>query len=273
VLEERDVQIRGYKIRLPLDVIVVASANPEDYTNRGRIITPLKDRFGSQIRTHYPLDVETEVAIARQEAQSFDVDGRPVDVPDFMAEIVATFSATSPARAPTSRSGPACRCGSRSRTSRRSWSPTPRVAPCACRARPRSCRGCATSTPFPPPPPARSRSRRSRRGATQIVEHLSAILSTFRDRLAIEKLRPVIEAFEGERVVHAGDDVVSSDYVALVEDIAPLRDPVTQLIGAKESPAAVASAVEFVLEGLHLSKRLNKEAVGCRSRRRARGSR
>ena len=75
VLEERDVQVRGYKIRLPLDVVLVASANPEDYTNRGRIITPLKDRFGSQIRTHYPLDVETEVAIAAQEARPFDVEG------------------------------------------------------------------------------------------------------------------------------------------------------------------------------------------------------
>ena len=73
VLEERDVQIRGYKIRLPLDVMLLASANPEDYTNRGRIITPLKDRFGSQIRTHYPLDVETEVAIMRQEAAPLDV--------------------------------------------------------------------------------------------------------------------------------------------------------------------------------------------------------
>src|SRR5215212_7030699 len=68
ILEERDVQIRGYKIQLPLDVLLVASANPEDYTNRGRIITPLKDRFGSQIRTHYPLDIPTEVAIAKQEA-------------------------------------------------------------------------------------------------------------------------------------------------------------------------------------------------------------
>ena len=68
VLEERDVQVRGYKIRLPLDVMLVASANPEDYTNRGRIITPLKDRFGAQIRTHYPLDVETEVDVVHQEA-------------------------------------------------------------------------------------------------------------------------------------------------------------------------------------------------------------
>ena len=70
VLEERDVQIRGHKVRLPLDVILVASANPEDYTNRGRLITPLKDRFGSQIRTHYPLDVETEVAIVSRRPTS-----------------------------------------------------------------------------------------------------------------------------------------------------------------------------------------------------------
>src|SRR3546814_1789933 len=68
VLEERDIQVRGYKINLPVDIVLFASANPEDYTNRGRIITPLKDRFGSQIRTHYPLEVETEVAIALQEA-------------------------------------------------------------------------------------------------------------------------------------------------------------------------------------------------------------
>ena len=72
VLEERDVQIRGYKIRLPLDVLLVASANPEDYTNRGRIITPLKDRFGSQIRTHYPLETELEVAIIHQEVRPLD---------------------------------------------------------------------------------------------------------------------------------------------------------------------------------------------------------
>src|SRR5215204_5403787 len=92
VLEERDVQVRGYKIRLPLDVMLLASANPEDYTNRGRIITPLKDRFGAQIRTHYPLDVPTEIAIARQEARPFDVDGVRVAVPAYMTEIVATLS-------------------------------------------------------------------------------------------------------------------------------------------------------------------------------------
>src|SRR2546423_1578742 len=92
VLEERDVQIRGYKIRLPLDVLLVASANPEDYTNRGRIITPLKDRFGSQIRTHYPLDTDIEVAIVDQEVRALEAEELQVSVPDFMTEIVAEIS-------------------------------------------------------------------------------------------------------------------------------------------------------------------------------------
>ena len=94
MLEERDVQIRGFTVRLPLDVVLVATANPEDYTNRGRIITPLKDRFGAQIRTHYPEDTETELAIVHQEARPpMSAAGGPaVEVPDFMAEIVAELS-------------------------------------------------------------------------------------------------------------------------------------------------------------------------------------
>src|SRR5260221_815349 len=89
VLEERDVQIRGYKIQLPLDLVLFASANPEDYTNRGRIITPLKDRFGAQIRTHYPLETSIEVAIVHQEARPMSAEGISVHVPEFMTEIVA----------------------------------------------------------------------------------------------------------------------------------------------------------------------------------------
>jgi magnesium chelatase subunit I len=80
-----------------------------------------------------------------------------------------------------------------------------------------------------------------------------------------------VDAFEGSRVVHAGEDVVSADYVALVGDMKPLREPILQLTGGDESAASVASAVEFVLEGLHLSKRLNKEAVGTRAQYRGRG--
>src|ERR1700687_5847520 len=91
LIEERDVQIRGFKLRLPIDVYVVASANPEDYTNRGRIITPLKDRFGAQIRTHYPRNVDHEIAIVRQEKVVFPAEeGVPaVHVPPFIEEIVA----------------------------------------------------------------------------------------------------------------------------------------------------------------------------------------
>ncbi|HWJ11675.1 MAG TPA: magnesium chelatase [Nocardioides sp.] len=89
VMEERDIQIRGYVLRLPLDVFVVASANPEDYTNRGRIITPLKDRFGAEIRTHYPRELAAEIAVVRQEA---DLLADHVDVPDFLVEILARFT-------------------------------------------------------------------------------------------------------------------------------------------------------------------------------------
>ena len=92
VLEERDVQIRGYKIRLPIDLLLVATANPEDYTNRGRIITPLKDRFGAQIRTHYPLTVELEMDVVTQEAEPVAAPGRSTIIPEFMTEIVAAVS-------------------------------------------------------------------------------------------------------------------------------------------------------------------------------------
>ena len=120
VLEERDVQIRGYKIRLPLDVLLVASANPEDYTNRGRIITPLKDRFGSQIRTHYPLDVETELAIMRQEARPDVGRRRRRRRARLPRPRSSPRSATSPGRAPTSTSAAASACACRSPTTRRS---------------------------------------------------------------------------------------------------------------------------------------------------------
>jgi magnesium chelatase subunit I len=92
ILEEEDVQIRGFQVRLPLDIMVVASANPEDYTNRGRIITPLKDRFGSQIRTHYPLTVADELTIVEQERAGGTIEGITVVVPDFMSDLIAEIS-------------------------------------------------------------------------------------------------------------------------------------------------------------------------------------
>ena len=92
IMEERDVQIRGYRIRLPLDVFVVSSANPEDYTNRGRIITPLKDRYGAQIRTHYPRSVEHEIDIMERESALFERMALPVIVPQYMKEVVAEIT-------------------------------------------------------------------------------------------------------------------------------------------------------------------------------------
>jgi len=106
----------------------------------------------------------------------------------------------------------------------------------------------------------------------QIVDHLlrAATPHTFRDRLPIEELRPVIDAFDANVIVSAGEDIVSADYVQLLADVPALRDPVRRLIGDEESPAAIASGVELILEGLHLSKRLNKESVAGRSQYRGR---
>jgi magnesium chelatase subunit I len=270
VLEERDVQIRGYKIRLPLDVLLFASANPEDYTNRGRIITPLKDRFGAQIRTHYPLDVETEVAIALQEVRPLEAAGIRVHLPEYMAEIVAQLSQLA-RQSPhiNQRSGVSVRLTNSNietlvaNAARRALihgetDIVPRVT---------DLDALASSTAGKVEIESIEEGREE-----QIVDHLlrAATLHTFRSRLPIEELRPVIDAFDSNVVVSAGEDVVSADYVQLLADVPALREPVRRLSGDEESPAAIASAVELVLEGLHLSKRLNKEAVAGRAQYRGR---
>jgi len=270
VLEERDVQVRGYKIRLPLDVMLFASANPEDYTNRGRIITPLKDRFGAQIRTHYPLEVGIEVDIAVQEAAPLEAEGVRVDVPEFMVEIVATLSQLA-RQSPhvNQRSGVSVRLtvsnletlvanATRRALIHGETEVVPRVS---------DLEALASSTAGKVEIESIEEGRDE-----QIVDHLlrAAVLTVFKGRFAIEDLRGVIDAFDDQTVVSAGEDVSSADYVRLLDAIPALRVPVTQLTGGDESPAAVASAAEFVLEGLHLSKRLNKEAVGARAQYRGR---
>jgi magnesium chelatase subunit I len=261
VLEERDIQVRGYKVRLPLDVYLVASANPEDYTNRGRIITPLKDRFGAQIRTHYPLEVETEVAIADQEARPFVVPGLRVSMPPFLADVIATLSHLA-RQSPhvNQRSGVSVRLTVSNRetlianAARRALrlgetDVVPRIA---------DLEALASSTQGKIEIEAVDEGRDG-----QVVETLlkAAVLTVFRERLPIERLRSVLEAFEGGEVVHTGDDVAAAEEASLVERLPALREPVLELTGGDESPAAIASAVEFVLEGLHLSKRLNKDAA------------
>ena len=270
VLEERDVQVRGYKVRLPLDVMLVASANPEDYTNRGRIITPLKDRFGSQIRTHYPLDVDTEMAIAAQEAQPLGAEGVRVSVPEFMSEIVATLSQLARESPNVNQSsGVSVRLtvanqevlvanATRRALRHGETDVVPRVSDLDALA-------ASTSGKI-----EIETLEEGRDG--EIVEKLlkGAVLTTFRERLRIEDLGDVLDAFEDTRVVDAGEDVGSADYATLLDDIPALTGPVSALVD-DESPASVASAVEFILEGLHLSKRLNKEAVTGRATYRGRG--
>ena len=270
VLEERDVQVRGYKVRLPLDVLLLASANPEDYTNRGRIITPLKDRFGSQIRTHYPLEVATELDIVKQEARSPSVAGVDVRMPEYLAEVITTISHL--ARASThvnQRSGVSVRL---------SVTNYEVVSANALRRALRA--GERVVVPRVDDLEALAASSggkieiesldEGREGA--IFDNLvkGAVLTVFKERVAPEQTRDVVNAFEEGVVAHTGEDVPSSTLAALVESVPALRPPVGALTAGDESPAAVAAAVSFVLEGLHLSKRLNKDTSGTSATYRSR---
>ena len=208
VLEERDVQIRGYKVRLPLDVMLFASANPEDYTNRGRLITPLKDRFGAQIRTHYPLEVETEMAIVAQEARPLDRDAASTSHARVHVRDRRRPSPSWPARARTSTSAPACRSGCRSPTTRRS-SPTPPGGRCGS-ARTTSCPASSDLDALASSTGGKVEIESLEDGRDgEIIERLlkAAMLTVFKDRCGTERLREVLAAFESGTVVHAGDDV------------------------------------------------------------------
>ncbi len=261
VLEERDVQVRGYKIRLPLDVMLVASANPEDYTNRGRIITPLKDRFGSQIRTHYPLDTETETAIMRQEARPASVGDVTVNMPRYMEQVVATFSQLARgSNQVNQRSGVSVRLSVSNlevlgaNALRRGLRAGERVVV------PRVCDLTALAASSSGKIEIESLED-GREG--MILENLvkAAVLTVFKEVLPFETVRDVLPAFEEGAIVHTGDDVPSADLARLAEEVPALRGAVARLTAGDESPAGVAAAVEFVLEGLHLSKRLNKDVT------------
>jgi len=268
VLEERDVQIRGHKVRLPLDILLFASANPEDYTNRGRIITPLKDRFGSQIRTHYPLDVDIEMEIVAQEAHLPEPEDLPVRVPDFMVEIVATLSQLA-RQSPhvNQRSGVSVRlsvanlealvANALRRTLRQGGvEVVPRVSDLDALAA-----STAGKVEFETADDGRDR---------EILEHLmkAAVLSVFKDAVPPDTHRAVLDAFEQGVTADAGEDVADTDFLQLLEAVPALARPVEALMDGEDdapSPGMVAAGVEFVLEGLHLAKRLNKDTSGSRS--------
>lgn len=259
ILEERDVQVRGYKIRLPIDVLLVASANPEDYTNRGRIITPLKDRFGSQIRTHYPLETDTEVQIVRQEARPPSVGHVTVTVPAYMERVVATFSQLARSSSQVNqRSGVSVRLSvsnyevmSANALRRGLRLGETNVVPRVC-----DLEAFAASTGGKIEIEALEEGREG-----QVLRDLirASVLTVFREVVSPELTRAVLASFEEGAVVHTGEDVGSEDQAMLLGNIPALRPIVDSLIEGDDSAANVAAAVEFVLEGMHLSKRLNKD--------------
>ena len=265
VLEERDVQVRGYKIRLPLDILLVASANPEDYTNRGRIITPLKDRFGSQLRTHYPFEVELEKEIAIQEAEIFSQTDLAVSVPEFMSMIVATVThAARESSHINQRSGVSVRvtvanyealiAGAVRRTLLSNETEViPRISDLS---------ALIASTAGKIEVESLDDGRE-----IEIIQYLikQSILDAFKATADQTLCADILKAFTDGAVINAGDDIPSDTYLQWLRDI-PAFAPVLESIGLTQddlqNPSVVASGIEFILEGLHLSKLLNKEAMG-----------
>jgi len=258
IMEERDIQIRGYRVRLPLDVYVVASANPEDYTNRGRIITPLKDRYGAQIRTHYPRTVEHEIEIMEQEMYRAQEDGKDVFVPQYMKEIIAETTRLA-RRSPdvNQRSGVSVRASITDYESivanalRRSIRLNEREVVPRISDLPYVLPAISGKIEF-------ETLEEGREG--QIIEKLvaGAVLAVFNRHFSLSDLDEVVASFKGGLVAEASDMAPSESYLPLLGKVQGLQRAVGRLkVG--ERPAAIASAVEFVLEGLHLNKRLNKD--------------
>jgi magnesium chelatase subunit I len=268
VLEERDVQIRGHLVRLDLDVLVVATANPEDYTNRGRLITPLKDRFGSQIRTHYPAEVTTEIEIMHQEAH-LPTSPVPIKVPWFIDDIVARVSHVARRSHVISQtSGVSVRlsianyetviANALRRTLRtHDAAVVPRVSDLS--AMVQSTQGKIEFDTM------------DDSDADQVIAALVslAIRQCFSDVL-LEEAPEIVEAFNSEAIVHTGDDLPDADYLAVLAAMPSLEAPVERIAGPGASDGEKAAAVEFVLEGLYLTKRLAKDASGARALYRSR---
>ena len=260
IMEERDVQIRGYKVRLPLDVFVVASANPEDYTNRGRIITPLKDRLGSEIRTHYPRTIEHEVEIMVAESVPFALEGIETVYPQFMKEIIAEI--THQARRSndvSQKSGVSVRVSITnyenvmSNAVRRAIRQKERAA--APRVSDLSAVIASTAGKIELDTVGEAREEK-------VVEKLvrQAVSKVFRDYFDVTEFDQLVAGFEKGLAVEASDTQPSMEYVKQLDRVGGLK-PAIQKLHGHGSPATVASAVEFILEGLHLNKRLNKEEL------------
>jgi magnesium chelatase subunit I len=266
VLEERDIQIRGYPVRLDLDLCLVFSANPEDYTNRGRIVTPLKDRIGSVIRTHYPLTREQGIRITDDNAWS-ERDTAAVVVPHFMKEILeemARLARTSPAV--NQQSGVSVRMSIAnyenmlSNAERRAillgeTPVVPRISDLAYLAA--STRGKIELT-----------MSEDEGQEDRVIDKLlgEAVKNVFEAHFDAKHFKPLVDWFESGRSFVAGDRLPSSEYVRRVNEIGVLKKEVAQFLKKingeglpdKAQDALTASVAEFILDGLHVENRLNR---------------
>jgi magnesium chelatase subunit I len=254
VMEERDIQVRGYTLRLPLDVLVVASANPEDYTNRGRIITPLKDRFGAEIRTHYPLDVEAEVDLVRQEAELV------AEVGDPLIEVLARFVRQlreSPAI--DQRSGVSARFAVAAAET---------VAAAALRRSAITGESPAVARPVDlesVPAVLRGKLEFESGEEGREQEHLTHLMrrafsETARSRLGGVNLRPLATAVGDGNLVTTGERVPGRDVLSALPELPVLHEVAERLgVAPTEPPTRIAAAVEFALEALFLARQVAKD--------------
>ena len=260
LMEERDVQIKGYKIRLPLDIYVVATANPEDYTNRGRIITPLKDRYGVHIRTHYPRTIEEEIEILEQERDRFGEMEDMVTVPQYMKEIIAevTFLARKSPEI-NQRSGVSVRVTIANYETIMSNAIRRAIA-----TREKVCVPRITDlTAILPSMSGKIELETVEEGREpRIVEDLTrkAVLNVFGRYFSVGDLDSLVARFDEGAVMETGNEIPSREYVKRTKRLAEITEALKQL-GATGSPALIAAGTEFVLEGLHLSRRLNRDRV------------
>src|SRR6185503_4512355 len=271
VLEERDVQIRGYPIKLDLDVCLVFSANPEDYTNRGRIVTPLKDRIGSVVRTHYPETVAEGLQIAEQNAwltrhEGQSSSGVRVDVPAFIAEVVEEMVRLARSSPHVSQaSGVSVRTSIAnletvvSNAERRGiLTGEQRVVPRICDLNYliASSRGKIEMT-LAEEDGAEDKLIRSLTG--------EAVKAVFARYARLDDYERIIEQFMGNITFPAGDDLSADEFVANMKAIRPLAQAASGLAKQLEldggENAILASLGEFLLEGLYVNDRLSKKTA------------
>ncbi|MDQ6874345.1 MAG: sigma 54-interacting transcriptional regulator [Actinomycetota bacterium] len=270
VLEERDVQVRGYQLRLPLDLILVASANPEDYTNRGRIITPLKDRFGAEVRTHYPLDLVDEMVLVAQEALILWDDGAEYAaplVPQHLLEVVARFTReVREAPQVDARSGVSARFAIAALETLAASA----VRRAAVTGEPAAvARVCDLASVIPASRGKVEFEDTEEGRELEVLEHLlrRAVAQTFRARLAGVDLTGLQHRFDEGVLVETGDLVAGAELLRQLGAVPGLSQILDRLgiDDGVENPALVAAAVEFALEGLYLNRRLAKEQVDGRT--------